>query len=105
MVSVAGPSICLYAIEPARESRCSINFPIRMPPHAFTYCSRSSGEDENGRTSCEYESYICREGSSEGLIGDAGGGTGDFWVGDAAWLAVIKLSDQSRGVRIGISLR
>lgn len=54
---------CLYEIEPASASKCSISFPVRIPPCALVYWSRKDGSDANGRSSWEYDSCIRRGGS------------------------------------------
>jgi hypothetical protein len=68
----AGPRRCMYEIEPASESRCSISLPMRSPPVALMYWSSSAGEDANGSVSSEYESCMRRgmEGSSANASGD-----------------------------------
>ena len=93
--------MCLYAIEPARESRCSINIPVRRPPDALVYCSKSSGDDAKGRTICVYVSYMCRgeTGSEE----EGGEGRPSDTEGFAVLLS--KTSDQRPRLRVGTKLK
>ncbi len=61
--------MCLYAMLPASESRCSISFPVRIPPVVFVYASSRSGEEEKGSVSEQYESHMCR-GVRESCAGE-----------------------------------
>ena len=46
------------------QNGIATDFPIRIPPDALVYCSNSCGSEPKGRISSEYESFICRGGSS-----------------------------------------
>lgn len=76
-----------------------MSIPVRRPPDALVYCSKSSGDDANGRTTCVYVSCICR-----GVIGSE---DGDEGVSDVEGFAVPlrRTSDQRPRLRIGMKLQ
>jgi len=76
-----------------------MSIPVRRPPDALVYCSRSSGDDANGRTICVYVSCIRR--------GVGGSEDGDEVISEVGGFAVPlrSTSDQRPRLRIGMKLK